>query len=131
MDTTDVEVITFKVRGQHVAPAELLRKKSSGKRALPEETAVPPPVAAAPSPLAATPSGAARRKPGSALRDRTNITSDSKTTIKARKLVSEDSAPVPITGAPELKRRRVVCASLFSINCRVDGNYHKFLYCRA
>lgn len=101
----DEEVITFKVKGEHVKPAEL-RKKMAQKRGLEAAEAA----ASAATPLKSPAPPRSTRKPGSALRDRTNIATDSKPTIKSLKdsaSCSEAGVPEP---APAFKRKRLVRA---------------------
>ena len=112
MDATQFEddaVITFKVKGEHVKPTELARRRAAKKRgfAEPDEAAALESAACAPE----TPRPpSVMKKPGSALRDRTNIATDSKTTVKARKTLTTEAAPVD-EQAPAGKRRRLVSRS--------------------
>jgi hypothetical protein len=100
MDTPcidDVDVITFKVKGHHVKPDEVAGiRKGAKKRSLEPVTDVAP---STPCPTSAL------RKRGCALRDRTNIASASKTTVKALKMPTPVAQPEVV---PENKRRRVV-----------------------
>jgi hypothetical protein len=95
--TDDVDVITFKVKGHHVKPDEVAGTRKAAKKRSLEPACDPAP--STPCPTSAV------RKRGCALRDRTNLASASKTTVKALKMPTPVAQPEPV---PEHKRRRVV-----------------------